>query len=780
MFMQLLSFSANPQTDIHVLKFACRMMEGGNKNIQKEVLKYIQTDNHFLRISRYHLQKLYKTMRAYNVQDDISLSGAQGGSGGEGGAAVAMGENTTSFKIIHNHAGDDYLRSIEEEFRKGELLLRFLQLCCEGHFKELQDFLREQDYMRGSINLLKEIKACAYGVCSRISGRTAELATQILETITEFVQGPNVVNQHVIGDASFFKCVNMMMQNPCVGCTTSQRRNLKVSCTRLLLSILEGCKAVDTPMNIIRSLSLDDLLSFLDEISPETEDRDAATSGAAIEASVLAYNLLSTLADWQDIWYDDRDDEGESHIRTILDSNETFAKIHIFTGQVEITRGDHIERAFFPLTTLGRTMKTMYHSQKEEQISQITELYGETPKNYRMAQYFGRARHLLFLVRYQSVFFRTSFYGEFAHSGILYAKSFIPTWIQSFVLSISVVDWLLYFLYFTSFAMQILLVHGGVACPEIPVKIAAIQSNMTSAYDSWLQSYQLPYNVSSSPSPSPSLDQRGVYDESVWYKCDYPSLSKYPYEDQTEVFKRQGFLPGYRFTNKATLQIVGSIHLMLTILYFSAWVIVEGPVKIIENETFVPTTLQNKRATKREMGKSQDRDDSVEQSQTASVIERFMHMSDNEIDSRIFTRLIAEITAKTLMTSDAIINIIVLLSTLLGLTNSPFWFSISIMHYFKGTETANMIGRVLYKSLTVFAVSLLMLFTIIYLAAVMGFIIIRDHYKPDSLGNKLVCEDFYGCVILHLTDGFRKDGGIAESLKGYDPNYMRSAALAAG
>ena len=287
MFMQLLSFSANPQADIHVLKFACRMMNGGNNKIQTEVLKYIQTDNHFLRISRYHLQKLYKTVRTYNVQDDISLTGGQGVSSpgvGDVGAAIAMGDEH-SFKVASAQAGDEnYMRSLDEEFEKGELLLRFLQLCCEGHFEELQDFLREQDYMRGSINLLKEIKACAYGVCSRISGRTIDLATQTLETITEFVQGPNLVNQKVIGDGSFFKCVNMMMQNPCVGCTNQQRRNLKVSCTRLLLSILEGCKAVETPKNIIRSLSLDDLLSFLDEISPETDDRDVATSDAAIEA----------------------------------------------------------------------------------------------------------------------------------------------------------------------------------------------------------------------------------------------------------------------------------------------------------------------------------------------------------------------------------------------------------------------------------------------------------------------------------------------------------------
>ena len=65
-----------------------------------------------------------------------------------------------------------------------------------------------------------------------------------------------------------------------------------------------------------------------------------------------------------------------------------------------------------------------------------------------------------------------------------------------------------------------------------------------------------------------------------------------------------------------------------------------------------------------------------------------------------------------------------------------------------------------------------MLFYLIYLAAVAGFILLRNNYNLE--GHGLVCEDFLGCVLLHFTDGFRKDGGIAESLIVHDPNSFWS------
>ncbi len=75
-------------------------------------------------------------------------------------------------------------------------VLRFLQLLCENHHNGLQNFLREQTMENGQIN------AKSFDFVSYVSGMlgiyeksyvncySCQLGNQIIDTLTELIQGP--------------------------------------------------------------------------------------------------------------------------------------------------------------------------------------------------------------------------------------------------------------------------------------------------------------------------------------------------------------------------------------------------------------------------------------------------------------------------------------------------------------------------------------------------------------------------------------------------------------
>jgi len=101
----------------------------------------------------------------------------------------------------------------EDEDPPGILLLKALQLSCEGHFLKNQDIIREQPNNEVSVNLLKPFVALLKDI-SKFRGASARgTIMSVLELILEVLQGPCKGNQECLcQQTDLLETMNRMMR----------------------------------------------------------------------------------------------------------------------------------------------------------------------------------------------------------------------------------------------------------------------------------------------------------------------------------------------------------------------------------------------------------------------------------------------------------------------------------------------------------------------------------------------------------------------------------------
>lgn len=99
--------------------------------------------------------------------------------------------------------------NLPEEVASMGIILRFLQLLCENHNDELQNYLRVQPNNKQSYNLVCETLQFLECICGSTTGglgllglwineHNVHLINQTLESLTEYCQGPCHENQYAI------------------------------------------------------------------------------------------------------------------------------------------------------------------------------------------------------------------------------------------------------------------------------------------------------------------------------------------------------------------------------------------------------------------------------------------------------------------------------------------------------------------------------------------------------------------------------------------------------
>eukprot|EP00658_Telonema_sp_P-2_P035750 TRINITY_DN25955_c0_g2_i5.p1 TRINITY_DN25955_c0_g2~~TRINITY_DN25955_c0_g2_i5.p1 ORF type:complete len:2991 (-),score=721.49 TRINITY_DN25955_c0_g2_i5:376-9348(-) len=147
---------------------------GGNTFVQESVFHHLSreaNDNNFVNACKRFLKRSMKDMK---IQGQRSA------------AEKLAGERSVP--------DDDFL----EQMQIAQETLRVLQLMCEGHYKNNQDFLRDQQVHR-HVDLVGET-ADYFGMIWRWKkdSSTVLVMMQTLDTLTEFVQGPCKENQDTI------------------------------------------------------------------------------------------------------------------------------------------------------------------------------------------------------------------------------------------------------------------------------------------------------------------------------------------------------------------------------------------------------------------------------------------------------------------------------------------------------------------------------------------------------------------------------------------------------
>eukprot|EP00300_Choanocystis_sp_HF-7_P041605 c8388_g1_i1.p1 GENE.c8388_g1_i1~~c8388_g1_i1.p1 ORF type:complete len:1176 (-),score=281.70 c8388_g1_i1:63-3590(-) len=292
-----------------VLELGCSLLEFGNPSVQRRVYAFFHDESSF---------SYFATIRGLIRQgcDEVSLLKA------------------------HNQPilDDEVARpSTFTEQAHMKLLLRFIQLTCEGHNQKIQDYWRVQQLSRRSYDIVSEItEYLSFLQAEGIDGSLVYHTIQCLQTLTELMQGPCVGNQQNLATSKLPSICNKILQTPTFpGCTYEQEADIRSETIACICALLEGCRDAAIPLQLADALNFHNLFSYLQDVyefaenaEEEEEDEVDEKLTAAMQAYVLILqmkefvphvNLLfqESLSEEVVEWYDEKaavievDQEGE-------------------------------------------------------------------------------------------------------------------------------------------------------------------------------------------------------------------------------------------------------------------------------------------------------------------------------------------------------------------------------------------------------------------------------------------------------------------------------------
>lgn len=249
-------------------------------------------------------------------------------------------------------------------------ILRFLQLLCENHNRDLQNFLRDQSN-KTNYNLVCETLQFLDCICGSTTGglgllglyineRNVDLVKQTLETITEYCQGPCHENQSCIArhESNGIDIIIALIVNP-IDPLGKNRLDLvlelKNNASKLLLAIMESRQDSENAEKILSKMTRwgNELVDVIKEayVQGEESEIDQETSDQIRPKDVghNIYILAHQLARHRKILQQslkpgpDLDDDGEDALRNYANH----------TAQIEIVRHDRtMEQIVFPVPNI--------------------------------------------------------------------------------------------------------------------------------------------------------------------------------------------------------------------------------------------------------------------------------------------------------------------------------------------------------------------------------------------------------------------------------------------
>uniref|UniRef100_A0A8C9NMI9 Inositol 1,4,5-trisphosphate receptor n=1 Tax=Serinus canaria TaxID=9135 RepID=A0A8C9NMI9_SERCA len=248
-------------------------------------------------------------------------------------------------------------------------ILRFLQLLCENHNRDLQNFLRCQNN-KTNYNLVCETLQFLDCICGSTTGglgllglyineKNVALINQTLESLTEYCQGPCHENQNCIAthESNGIDIITALILND-INPLGKKRMDLvlelKNNASKLLLAIMESRHDSENAERILYNMRPKEL------VSPGTPPQLLALH---LETSGVSHSLM--LKPGGQI-------EGDEAL-------EFYAK---HTAQIEIVRSDRtMEQIVFPVPSICEfltkesKLRIYYTTERDEQGSKINDFF---------------------------------------------------------------------------------------------------------------------------------------------------------------------------------------------------------------------------------------------------------------------------------------------------------------------------------------------------------------------------------------------------------------------
>ncbi|XP_075458961.1 inositol 1,4,5-trisphosphate-gated calcium channel ITPR2 isoform X3 [Ascaphus truei] len=294
-------------------------------------------------------------------------------------------------------------------------ILRFLQLLCENHNRELQNFLRNQNN-KTNYNLVCETLQFLDCICGSTTGglgllglyineRNVALVNQTLESLTEYCQGPCHENQtciatHESNGIDIIIALILNDINPLGKYRMDLVLQLKNNASKLLLAIMESRHDSENAERILYNMRPGELVDVIKNAFNQVLEGDNDEHGSDDQVSpkavghniyILAHQLARHYKSLQQMLKPGSEpDEGDEALKYYANH----------TAQIEIVRHDRtMEQIVFPVPNICEflTKESMCRvfntTERDEQGSKVNDFFQQTEDLYNEMKWQRKIRN---------------------------------------------------------------------------------------------------------------------------------------------------------------------------------------------------------------------------------------------------------------------------------------------------------------------------------------------------------------------------------------------------
>uniref|UniRef100_A0A8C3F4D7 Inositol 1,4,5-trisphosphate receptor n=1 Tax=Corvus moneduloides TaxID=1196302 RepID=A0A8C3F4D7_CORMO len=387
---------------------AIRLLDGGNTEIQKSFYNLMTSDKKsekFFKVLHDRMKKAQqetKSTVSVNMSDigNKPREDKDEPDPGRGDTFLMPGTPTRYPMAAGFHKGHDP----GEQGQNNEMgvtvlimepILRFLQLLCENHNRDLQNFLRCQNN-KTNYNLVCETLQFLDIMCGSTTGGlgllglyineyNVALITQTLETLTEYCQGPCHENQSCIvtHESNGIDIITALILNdisPLCKYRMDLVLQLKDNASKLLLALMESRHDSENAERILISLRPQELVDVIKKAYLQEEEcENAEVSPREVGHNIYILALQLSLNNKQ------LSQMLKSTAPVQEEEEDPLAYYEKHTSQIEIVRLDRsMEQIIFPVPGICEflTKETKYRlfttTEQDEQGSKVSDFFDQS------------------------------------------------------------------------------------------------------------------------------------------------------------------------------------------------------------------------------------------------------------------------------------------------------------------------------------------------------------------------------------------------------------------
>ena len=284
------------------LDLGIAVLNGGNTKVQNEFLRYfVSVDERFFLSAKRILENAALEVRHFR-RSQTSLQ---------------------PFRLFQDGVA----------FSSCKKLLRVIQLLCEGHHFQLQEYCREQTDNLRSVSVPQMAVTFLSVFVDGTLDAFESIVLQCFNLLTELCQGPCSGNQNLLVSSDLVSLIDKVLRQEAVTAT------VKAAATTTLIALVEGCTDSHVAEMIMRQLNMNTIVALFDARREDEASMD------------LIFGLGIFLHCMQDLLV------GNSlhfPISQVLHKRPDIAKQ---TGRIQIQRDDLLERVYFRIPAVCRRIR---------------------------------------------------------------------------------------------------------------------------------------------------------------------------------------------------------------------------------------------------------------------------------------------------------------------------------------------------------------------------------------------------------------------------------------